>query len=309
MDWDDCRYFLTVAETGSLSAAARRLGQSHSTVLRRLGKLEKSLDVRLFERFQSGYVLTSAGEELLALLAPVDERMVEVERQMSGRNAELQGTIRVTTTDTLLESLLLPALAAFRREHPGIQLQVTVNNSFLNLTRRDADVAVRPSNTPPENLVGRKLGRLKTALYASKEYLDSARVKGLGDEDWPNHDWVAPDETLAHLRQAGWLREHVGSERYAASLDSLLGMRAAVEAGMGMGMVLCLLAEGRPQLVQVAPPDPELDTELWILTHPDLRKVNRIRVFSDYLHATLSQHPALRTGVKASRSTSLVNGA
>jgi DNA-binding transcriptional LysR family regulator len=293
MDWDDCRYFLTVAESGSLSAAARRLGQSHSTILRRLGKLEESLDARLFERFQSGYVLTSAGEELLALLMPVDERMNEVERQMSGRNAALQGTIRVTTTDTLLESLLLPALAAFREEHPGIQLQVTVNNSFLNLTRRDADVAIRPSNTPPENLVGRKLGKLKTAPYASTRYLDHARTSGRRDDDWPAHDWVAPDEALAHLRQARWLREHVPPERYAVSLDSLLGMRAAVEAGLGMGMLLCMLAEPRAQLVQVAPPEPALDTELWVLTHPDLRRINRIRTFTEFLYAKLSQHPAL----------------
>lgn len=296
MDWDDCRYFLTVAESGSLSAAARRLGQSHSTILRRLGKLEESLDVRLFERFQSGYVLTSAGEELLALLAPVDERMIEVERQMSGRNAALQGTIRVTTTDTLLEALLLPALAAFRQEHPGIQLQVTVNNSFLNLTRRDADVAIRPSNTPPENLVGRKLGSLKTAPYASKTYLDQARANGRRDDDWPVHDWVAPSEELAHLRQARWLREHVPPERHAISVDSLVAMRAAVEAGMGMGMLLCLLADIKPQLVKVAPPDAALDTDLWVLTHPDLRRVNRIRVFTEFLYSNLSPHPALAAG-------------
>lgn len=288
-DWDDYRYFLTVAESGSLSAAARKLGQSHSTILRRLGKLEEALDARLFERFQSGYQLTSAGEELLGLLAPVDERMTEVERQMSGRNAQLQGTIRVTTTDTLLEHLLLPALAAFRREHPGIQLQVTVNNSFLNLTRRDADVAIRPSNKPPENLVGRKLGRLQTAPYASRDYLERARNAGKRDDDWPAHDWVAPDEALAHLRQARWLHEHVPPARHAVSLDTLLGMRVAVEAGMGMGMLLCLLADARPQLVQVAPPDPALDTELWVLTHPDLRRLHRIRVFTEFLYTSL-QH-------------------
>jgi DNA-binding transcriptional LysR family regulator len=211
----------------------------------------------------------------------------------SGRNAALQGTIRVTTTDTLLESLLLPALAAFRREHPGIQLQVTVNNSFLNLTRRDADVAIRPSNTPPENLVGRRLGRLKTAPYASKAYLDQARASGLRDDDWAEHDWVAPSEELAHLRQARWLREHVPPERHVISLDSLLAMPAAVAAGMGMGMLLCMLADTRPELVQIAPADAALDTELWVLTHPDLRRVNRIRVFTEFLYARLSQQPAL----------------
>jgi DNA-binding transcriptional LysR family regulator len=297
MDWEDYQYFLAVAGGGSVSAAARRLGQSHSTVLRRLDKLEAALDVRLFERFQTGYVLTANGEELLTLLAPVAEGMQDIERKLSGQDAALQGTIRVTTTDTLM-ALLLPALSEFRQTYPGIQLQVTVNNSFLNLSRRDADVAIRPSNTPPDNLVGRKLGRLRTAPYAADAYLRRrGPLQGWADHDWAAHewaahDWVAPDDSLAHLRQARWLREHVPPERHAISVDSLLGMTAAVEAGLGAGMLLCLLADARPGLVRLADADPALDTDVWILTHPDLRRVNRIRVFTAFLFDGLSRHPA-----------------
>jgi DNA-binding transcriptional LysR family regulator len=283
MDWDDYQYFLAVAGSGSVSAAARRLGQSHSTVLRRLDKLETALDVRLFERFQTGYVLTASGEELQALLAPIGEGMQDIERKLGGQDAALQGTIRVTTTDTLM-AVLLPVLADFRARYPGIQLQITVNNSFLNLSKRDADVAIRPSNTPPDNLVGRKVGTLRTAPYASTAYL-AQRSPG-------DYDWIAPDDSLAHLRQARWLREHVPVDKYAASVDSLLGMAAAVEAGLGAGMLLCLLAEARPGLVRLADPDPALDTDVWILTHPDLRRVQRIRAFTafvfDGLEAALS---------------------
>jgi len=292
MDWEDYQYFLAVAGGGSVSAAARRLGQSHSTVLRRLDKLEAALDVRLFERFQTGYVLTANGEELLTLLAPVAEGMQDIERKLSGQDAALQGTIRVTTTDTLL-ALLLPALSEFRQTYPGIQLQVTVNNSFLNLSRRDADVAIRPSNTPPDNLVGRKLGRLRTAPYAADAYLRRrGPINDWAAHDWAAHEWVAPDDSLAHLRQARWLREHVPPERHAISVDSLLGMAAAVEAGLGAGMLLCLLADARPGLVRLADPDPALDTDVWILTHPDLRRVNRIRVFTAFLFDAMSRHPA-----------------
>jgi DNA-binding transcriptional LysR family regulator len=280
-----------VAGSGSVSAAARRLGQSHSTVLRRLDKLETALDVRLFERFQTGYVLTTNGEELRELLGPIDEGMQEIERKLSGQDAALQGTIRVTTTDTLMD-LLLPALADFRTTYRGIRLQVTVNNSFLNLSRRDADVAVRPSNTPPENLVGRKLGALRTAPYAADAYLRGIAADGSPGHDWARYDWVAPDESLAHLRQARWLRDHVPAERHAASVDSLLGMVAAVEAGLGAGMLLCLLADAKPALVRLADPDPALDTDVWILTHPDLRRVNRIRLFTAFLFDRLSRHAA-----------------
>jgi DNA-binding transcriptional LysR family regulator len=283
MDWDDYQYFLAVAGGGSVSAAARRLGQSHSTVLRRLDKLETALDVRLFERFQTGYVLTTNGEELQALLAPIGEGMQDIERKLAGQDAALQGTIRVTTTDTLM-AVLLPALAEFRTRYPGIQLQVTADNSFLNLSRRDADVAIRPSNTPPDNLVGRKLGSVRTAPYASTAYLGGRAPGGAWPAyEWAAHEWVAPDDSLAHLRQARWLREHVPADKVAASVDSLLGMVTAVEAGLGAGMLLCLLADARPGLVRLADPDPALDTDVWILTHPDLRRVQRIRVFTTFV--------------------------
>ena len=285
MDWDDYQYFLAVAGGGSVSAAARRLGQSHSTVLRRLDKLEAALDVRLFERFQTGYVLTANGEALQALLAPVEEGMQEIERKLGGQDAALQGAIRVTTTDTLMDTLL-PTLSAFRASYPGIQLQLTIANNFVNLSRRDADVAVRPSNAPPDNLVGRKAGLLRTAPYASTAYLAQ---RPAGDPGWTAHDWIAPDDSLAHLRQARWLREHVPAEKVAASVDSLLGMAAAVEAGLGAGMLLCLLADARPGLVRLADPDPALDTDVWILTHPDLRRVQRIRVFTAFVFDGLEE--------------------
>lgn len=290
MDWDDCQYFLAVAAEGSVSAAARRMAQSHSTVIRRLDKLEGALDVRLFERFQSGYVLTATGEELLALLNPIDEGMQDVVRKIGGSNAALRGSIRVTTTDTLLEPVVLPAVAAFRLAYPGIRIQLMVDNRFVNLSRRDADVAIRPSNVPPDNLVGRKAGTLRTAPYAAHGYL--ARHGG-ADGDWDGHDWVAPDESLGHLRQAAWLRQHVPVERHVVSVDSLLGMVGAVEAGLGAGMLLCLLADGRSGLVQLAPADPALDTDVWILSHPDLRRVKRIRAFTDFLFEELARHPAL----------------
>lgn len=198
--------------------------------------------------------------------------------------------VSATATDTLLDALVLPAVARFRLAYPGVQLQLTIDNRFVNLSRRDADVAIRPSNSPPDNLVGRKLGRLRTAPYAAQAYLDRREQDGSG---WDSYDWVAPDDSLGHLRQAAWLRQHVPAERQVASVDSLLGMAGAVEAGMGAGMLLCLLADRRAGLVQLAPPDPALDTELWILSHPDLRRVKRIRAFTDFLAEDLSKHPAL----------------
>jgi DNA-binding transcriptional LysR family regulator len=287
-NWEDLRFFAAVAQAGSISAAARQLGVNHSTILRRLAQLEAAMEVRLFERFQTGYQLTPAGEELHALLAPLAEQMDAAQRRVTGRNAVLSGTINITTTDTLLHGLLAPVLARFRLLHPGIQLQVAVNNGFMNLTRREADVAVRPSNAPPETLVGRRVGAIHTAVYASRAYLRRARQLGIGDQDWARHEWVAPDESLGHLRQAQWLKAHVPEERHAIRIDTLLGMAQAVRAGLGAGMLLSLLADADPELEQLQAPEPGLDTDVWVLTHADLRKVGRVKALTEFLYTELA---------------------
>ena len=290
-NWDDLNYFLAVARAGSLTGASKALGVNHSTVLRRLAALERRLDARLFDRFQTGYVMTESGEELQRRLGGVAEQIESAQRQLTGLNASLRGTIRITSTDTLVQGLLTPCLTDFRRRHPGIQLQVVINNSFLSLTQREADVAVRPTARPPENLVGRPAGAIQTAVYAAKTYLKEAAARGIKPTDWAAHDWVVPDEALAHLAQARWVASRVRPERVALQADSLVAMFEAVRHGAGMAMLLCLLADREDNLVRVTDPDPAMDTPVWVLTHPDLRRVQRIKAFTDHLHDALKGHP------------------
>jgi DNA-binding transcriptional LysR family regulator len=198
LDWDDLRFFLAVSERGSISAAAKLMNVNHSTVLRRLASLEKRLGARLFDRLPDGYEVTAQGKELRNQLRGVGEQIETAQRSLSGRDLAVHGVIRVTTTDTLMHGLLMPWLAEFRALHPAIQMEIAINNSFLSLTRREADVAVRPSNIIPETLVGRRVGRLRSAIYASKSYLKRNGKK----KEWAAHDWVAPDEALSHLTQA-----------------------------------------------------------------------------------------------------------
>ena len=165
LDWDDLRFFLAVSERGSISGAARFLNVNHSTVLRRLASLEKRLGARVFDRLPDGYKLTAHGEELRNQLRGVSEQIERAQRSLSGRDLSLSGAIRVTTTDTLMHRLLMPYLAEFRALNPAMQMEIVINNTFLNLTRREADIAVRPSNIVPENLVGRRVGRLRSAIY------------------------------------------------------------------------------------------------------------------------------------------------
>ena len=289
LDWDDLRFFLAVSESGSISGAAKFLDVNHSTVLRRLASLEKRLGARLFDRLPEGYEMTARGEELRNQLRGVSEQIGTAQRSLSGRDLSLSGVIRITTTDTLMHGLLIPYLAEFRDLNPAIHIEIVINNTFFSLTRREADVAVRPSNIVPENLVGRRVGRLRTAIYASKSYLK----KNANKKEWAAHDWVAPEETLSHLAQAKWVRENIPEDRIVVRVDSLLGMVAAVRYGMGMGMLLCLLADDEKDLVRQAEPVNELDTDLWILSHPTLKGVARIKAFTDFLSDKLRTNDKL----------------
>ena len=289
LDWDDLRFFLAVSERGSISAAAKLLNVNHSTVLRRLASLEKRLGSRLFDRLPDGYEMTAQGEQLRNQLRGVGEQIESAQRSLSGQDLSLSGAIRITTTDTLIRGLLMPYLAEFHDLNPATQIEIVINNTFLSLTRREADVAVRPSNIVPENLVGRRVGRLRTAIYASRSYLKKNAKK----KEWAAHDWVAPEETLSHLTQAKWMRENTLEDRIVVRVDSLVGMVAALRYGMELGMLLCLLADEETELVRLAEPVDELDTDLWILTHPALKGVARIKALTDFLYDKLRTNDKL----------------
>ena len=287
-DWDDLRHFLAVSSLGSLSKAAAELGASHSTVLRRLAQLERRLGVRLFDRHMQGYAITEAGQQLHDQLAHVADEIESAQRRLAGRDTRLSGAVRVTTTDTCFYGLLSPHLSAFREAHPDIELQFVIHNSFMNLTRREADVAIRPTHRPPEHLVGRPVGVMRSAVYASMAYLERHGLSTSLGIDLAACDWVVPDESLSHLAQARWMDQRWPGHRVACRIDTLLGMAQAVRAGLGAGVLLCLLADADGSLVRLQGPWPELDTPLWILTHPALKRTARIRAFVDFMQERLA---------------------
>jgi DNA-binding transcriptional LysR family regulator len=286
--WDDLRYFLAADRLGSLSAAARALGVNHSTVFRRLAALEGRLGVRLFERGQNGYVATSAGEELRLGATNVEGEIDRLGRALAGRDFRLSGTVRVTSTDTMVLGLLTPHFAAFRRLHPGIQLQVVISNSVFNLNKREADVAIRPTNSPPENLVGRRLGRVGFAVYGGTKYLRQAGAH----TTLADHDWIAPDESLSHLAQSQWIAKNIPEARVVYRVDSLVAMVQAARAGIGVALLLRHLADSDRSLRMLSGAMPSFDTQVWLLTHPDLRHAARIKAFMDFMQDRLESERA-----------------
>jgi DNA-binding transcriptional LysR family regulator len=273
-DWNDLRLVLAVARGGSLSAAARALGVNHSTVYRRLGALEQRLAVRLFDRLPDGQVPTAEGNELIAAAETMERETQGLLRRLSGRDLQLEGRVRLTAPDDLFAELLLPILAAFRRRYPAIHLEISLDNRFLSLTRREADVAVRPTASPPEDLVGRRIGPIASLVYGTPE---------LAEIDPAVVPWIGWDEGLGPPAITRWFREHVAEERLVWRSNSLFNQAQAAAAGVGLALLPCFLGEAQPGLRRIAFSGPALDSDLWLLTHPDLRHSARVRALTDFL--------------------------
>ena len=287
---DDLRLVAALAAAGSLAGAARRLKLNHASAWRRLGALEGRLGVRLFERGRDGYAPTPAGEAAIATAERTLGELTELERRLAGQDVRPSGPVRLTTTETLLE-LVAPALAFLRASHPGIVVDLVTDNAFFSLTRRDADIALRPAATAPEGLVARRLGGVATAVYASPAYLARQAV-----DDPGALDWLAPDDGLSHLGSARWLAARVPTERIVLRASSLTALRAAARAGLGVAALPCLMADADPGLVRILPPVAEMATSLWLLTHPDLRRAGRIRAVMDGLARELTARRRLLEG-------------
>src|SRR3954447_9994292 len=235
--WDDFRLVKAIADAKSLPAAAERLGINHSTVFRRLRQIEASLGVALFERHRVGYVPTAAGEEMVALADRLDDDITAFTRKVSGRELSPAGELRVTTNDSLLVHLLTPLFAAFLQQCPDMRLDVVLSNQPLNLSKRDADVAIRATDNPPETLVGRRAARIAWALYGRAT--DFPTPGGVDLVSLYQRPWIALGDNFGGVKAARFVRERVAPEKIVYKVNTVLGLAEAVEAGIGVGPLPC----------------------------------------------------------------------
>ena len=286
LSWDDFRYVRAISEARALAGAAEALGVNHSTVFRRLAQIEGELGSRLFERSRNGYTLTPCGEEMVRLAERMGEDIVAFERQVTGHDLRPSGELRVTTNDTLLVHLMSDVFAAFRRAYPEIVLDVVVSNQPLNLSKRDADVAVRATDRPPEALIGRRVAGMGWAVFGAKKLAGNAFDPAL---DARRHDWIGFGDNLASLKPAKWLHERAGPERIVYKINTVLGLAEAAAAGIGLALLPCFIGAATPGLVRLSRPEPGLENGLWVLTHPDLKQTARVRAFMDFAAAEIAR--------------------
>ena len=281
----DLEVVLALVRGGTLAAAGDRLGVNASTVFRSLQRIERGLGAPLFARSRSGYTPT----EMAMLLAEQAEQIEvalessrSVVRQQPGA---VSGTVRITTTDTILHGLVAPALASLREQHPLLGFELHTGNELASLTRRDADIAVRATKRPPAHLVGRKLGPIRAALFASA----SSGLRSMADVDAGSVAWIAPDDALPEHPSVLWRRKAFPRVVPQYRVSSILSVAQLVELGLGVGVVPLFLAQQMPGLVQVGETLEEGQTELWLLTHPQSRHLRRVST----VYAHLGEHMRL----------------
>lgn len=285
-------YVLAISRHRTLLKAATTLGVAHTTVSRRLKTLEAELGVRLFDRTPDGLVATAAGEDLIEAAERMEGDMLSVRARVLGRDAELRGRLRVSTFDVLFYSLE-QSFISFLKRYPHVELSVATSPERVSLPRREADIAIRLSNGPPESLVGRKVGYMQFGVYAARTLVE--RV----GEDAPlsEYPWLSWDagENLAWFE--GWLAENAPGAKIVLRLgDRGVLMAHAVRSGLGAQILPCLLADADPLLQRLTPLDEVFRLDLWLLTLPELRTNSRVRAFMEHMTEALGTHRDAFTG-------------
>lgn len=273
--WDDLRFFLAVHRARSHAGAARALHTASTTVGRRLGALEAAIGARLFTRTPEGLAPSAAARRLLPHAERVEAEVMEAERTLAGADARPTGSVRVTTGDGFAAFVLAPALPAFLEAHPGLTLEIRADVRTLDLTRGEADVAVRLFRPRERSLVARRLGVERYGLYAAPSYL-ARRGTPRHARDLARHDLVLYDQDFDRMRTQAWVRQAAAGARVAVRASTTTAIHAACAAGAGIALLTASAVRGDPRYAPVLPSLHPPPNEIWAVTHPELRGTARV---------------------------------
>jgi len=283
LDWDDVRYFLSVAREGSVRAAADRLKVNHSTVLRRIAQLEQKLGAQMFEKLPSGYRLTSAGEEVIEFAEEMEGSSNQLEERVLGRDQDVAGILRVTLPPVVASHLLMDDLITFAKLYPEVEMEILSLDEPVNLTNREADVAIRnvlDRDALPHNLHGRKGPEVCWAVFMSRALLASWAAGEVEQVRWiVKNRYGHPD----------WCRESdiptTGTPFRTTDAASQIG---ALHRGLGITLLPCFVGDADPLLARVPGCATQKNGTLWMLTHGETRKTKRVRLFTDFIGKRLA---------------------
>lgn len=285
LNWDHLRYFNTLAQRGTLSATARQLGVSHSTVQRHIAALEDELNVKLFNHKTTGYSLTNAGEQLHTETAGMQRVLGAISSRIAGNDNELEGTVTITVTDTVGHFLLPDIVRHAQRQFPQINLALKIENQQSNIQDFAADIAVRTGVDPPPVLIGRKVGELQFALCASRHYLEANNLKPVDTIELAEH-FVTLDASFSGASFCGWSPRQKTYQRIT-SINGFLGAYRLCKAGAGIALLPEYLTRFDNDLIVIPCATLPPRNEIWVLSPAELRSASRVRVIRQLLYEQL----------------------
>jgi DNA-binding transcriptional LysR family regulator len=295
--WDDLRFVLAVARNRNLRGAAAALGVNHSTMFRRLNALEKALGSKLFERLAEGYRPTASGRRLLETADRMETELLALDRELSGRDTRLTGDLRITASQSMAYGMLAHEIARFTARHPGIVVELLVDDRVSDLSRREADIALRASRPTQGDLFGRKLSDIRWRFYASPSYLQSHppphRFADLGKQRI-----IGWGEGAQPTRAAAWLAKNVPASAIGYRTGSPINQLMGAKAGLGLALLPCYLGDADDALEPVMNVLTDLRTELWLVTHRALKDTARVRAFMEIVGDGIRKELASRTAKK-----------
>lgn len=283
LDWNDLELILAICRAESLSGAARILGQTHSTIFRRINAAEARTGVRFFDRFPHGYVMTDAGRAAMAHAERIENEVHALGREILGRDESLSGRIRMTCPESFAEEHAPGILARFCHKHPDIQIDLAPGHGAADLNRREAEVAIRATRAAPDSAFGRKICEFRFALYSSPDYLAREGHKAL-----PEHNFCLIEGTMGWLVPRVWKTPEQGEQRIVFQCRASRAVQNAAAEGLGLTFLPCYVGDADDRLLRVSDPIAWLDLDLWVLTHRDLTNTARVRALMTHLYGELS---------------------
>jgi DNA-binding transcriptional LysR family regulator len=278
-DWEDIRHFVTLAREGTLSAAARTLGVDHATVARRVAALETSTGLKLVDRRSRTTLLTDDGKRLAAVAAPMEEAAFAVGRTAQATKPGVDGEVTISAPPNLASSVIAPQLLRLRQQYPGIRIKLIGEKRRASLSRREADIALRPLRPVETGLLVRRIGSFSFSLYGAPAYLDKT----------PPHAFafIGYDASMAESPQEGWLRSIIGAREVVLRTNDLETQVAAARSGLGIAALPHYLGDSDPRLQRHEVTERPVSRDVWLLVHRDLRQVPAVRAVIEFLVSCL----------------------
>ena len=275
-NWDDARFVLALSREGTIRAAAKSLSVNHTTVSRRIAAMEKQLSAKLFEQTSQGYVLTASGQIIVQAAESMEDLVHGSQQQIEGADKELSGDVYIHIPD-VFDDWVGEQLAPFSKLHPSLRMHIISDTAVANLAKREADIALRFTDSPPEDMVGQKVCKMPVALYKNVDFEFDP------NSDLSTYPWVRWSDVFSGSRVEKWTSKKSKDTTNVTRVSTYGTLNSMIRHGAGIGLLSPWFAENDPKLVRLTPVIEKLLMDVWVLIHPDLRGVKRIKAIKDLL--------------------------